>query len=154
MTRRRWGKAGVQLTPREASHRDRLSVLRNAERKRQDEAARQKWLQGLVVPAHITMALDAAGLHGPEVDWACGVNEPDVDNWESGLLYPRWEQLLRLAEITSRRPMYFMAPVHQITSIYDTSMRFHLVPGDRHPLPVHRYRYRALVDARQWGVRA
>jgi hypothetical protein len=158
--RPKWGKAGQRLDP-ESTRRRRSSrawTQRVVEEHRvEDEQARQKWLMGLVVPAHITMALDGAGLYGPEVDWACGVQEPAVDNWEAGRLYPSWEQILRLAELTGRRPSYFMAPVHQVTSLYDTSMRFHLSFAERHPmlpLPVHRFNHQALINARKWGVRA
>lgn len=154
----RWGKAG-QRSPEAARRRRKARGWHRHEMEQQqaqDEQARQKWLMGLVVPAHITMALDGADLHGPQVDWACGVQEPAVDNWEAGRLYPTWEQILRLAELTGRRPSYFMAPVHHITSLYDTSMRFHLTFAERHPmppLPVHRFTYEALRQARKWGVR-
>lgn len=154
----KWGKAG-QRSPEAARRRSRARGWHHQEMEQQqakDEQARQKWLMGLVVPAHITMALDGADLHGQQVDWACGVQEPAVDNWEAGRLYPTWEQILRLAELTGRRPSYFMAPVHDITSLYDTSMRFHLSFAERHPmpaLPVHRFTYEALRQARKWGVR-
>jgi len=152
----KWGRRDTESARRRRSARGfhrRVMEQRQIE----DEQARQKWLMGLVVPAHITMALDGADLHGPQVDWACGVQEPAVDNWEAGRLYPTWEQIVRLAELTSRRPSYFMAPVHDITSLYDTSMRFHLTFAVRHPmpsLPVHRFTYEALRRARKWGVKA
>lgn len=158
--RPKWGRAGQRLDP-EATRKRRSSqawTRRVVEGHRlEDEQAREKWLMGLVVPAHITMALDGAGLYGPEVDWACGVQEPAVDNWEAGRLYPTWKQIERLAELTGRRPSYFMAPVHQATSMYDTSMRFHLSFAERHPmpaLPVHRFSHKALIEAARWGVRA
>jgi hypothetical protein len=85
---RRWGKAGVQLSPQEAAHRDRLAVVRSAARDMQraenDRVAFEKWKCGLVVPHAITMALNAHGLYGPEVDRTCGVREPAVDLWEEG----------------------------------------------------------------------
>lgn len=155
----KWGKAGqrgAEATRRRCKARG-FHRREMEQQQEKDEQARQKWLMGLVVPAHITMALDGADLHGPQVDWACGVQEPAVDNWEAGRLYPTWEQILRLAELTGRRPSYFMAPVHDITSLYDTSMRFHLTFAERHPmpaLPVHRFTYKALCEARKWGVRA
>lgn len=37
---------------------------------------------------------------GEWVDVACGVQEPAVDRWEAGLLYPTWEQLCKLAVLT------------------------------------------------------
>lgn len=64
---------------------------------------RMLWRAGRVVPAQITAALDACDggpLQGPQVDLDCGAQEPDVDNWEAGLLYPSWEQLQRLARLT------------------------------------------------------
>jgi hypothetical protein len=155
--RPKWGRAGQRLDPQSTRKRRSARAFHQRVTEQhgvEDEQARQKWLMGLVVPAHITMALDGADLHGPEVDGACGVQEPAVDNWEAGRLYPTWEQILRLAELTGRRPSYFMAPVHQVTSIYDTSMRFHLPPGERHPLPIHRFNHKALIEARKWGVRA
>lgn len=51
-------------------------------------------------PKRITMALDARGLYGPEVDLACGAREPDVDRWETGDLVPTPEQLAKLAALT------------------------------------------------------
>lgn len=51
-------------------------------------------------PKRITLALDAKGLYGPEVDIACGAQEPDVDRWETGELVPTAEQLVKLAALT------------------------------------------------------
>lgn len=121
-------------------------------------AARTKWEMGLVIPAHITQALDALGLagvdvHGPEIDRACGVEEPTLDQWEEGTLYPRWEQLLRLSEVTGKPPGYFMAPVQQVVSGLQTSMAFH-VPTGSIEFPVLSYTRTALVAARQFGVTA
>jgi hypothetical protein len=58
-------------------------------------------------PARITTALDAAGLWGPEVDRACGVEEPTVDLWESGELVPTREQVEALAELCGVTPVMF-----------------------------------------------
>src|SRR5215469_14494842 len=55
---------------------------------------------GRLVPARITIALDLRGLEGPEVDAACGGEEPDVDMWELGLAVPAPEQVMKLAELT------------------------------------------------------
>lgn len=161
MPERRWGKAGVRLTDAEARQarqsrgRAKLqSQVAEQVRAIDDQRARQKWEMGLVVPAHITFALNAHSLYGPEVDHACGVEEPAVDHWEAGTLYPSWEQVVALARLTQRTPMYFMAPVHPITSVYDTSMRFHVKPGEQFPLPVHRFTTKALYAARTIGVHA
>jgi transcriptional regulator with XRE-family HTH domain len=51
-------------------------------------------------PKRITLALDAKGLYGPDVDRACGVEEPAVDQWETGELVPTPEQLVKLAALT------------------------------------------------------
>jgi len=56
-------------------------------------------------PSRITLALDAAGLWGPEVDRACGVEEPTVDLWESGELVPTREQVEALAKLCGVTPV-------------------------------------------------
>ncbi|PRY35282.1 hypothetical protein [Umezawaea tangerina] len=153
---RRWGKAGERLSEREVRQRVGRIVRRREidveTRRVDDERAREKWAMGLVIPAHITIALDALGLHGSEVDAACGVREPAVDDWEAGRLYPTWEQILALAALTAKRPMYFMAPVHPVTSAYETSLRFHRKHGELIPLPVHRFTTGAMQAARRIGV--
>lgn len=58
-------------------------------------------------PERITTALDAAGLWGPEVDRACGVEEPTVDLWESGELVPTREQVEALAALTGFPVAFF-----------------------------------------------
>ncbi len=75
--------------------------------------AKQRWLQGLVVPHRITLALDVNRLDGPGVDEACGVREPAVDRWERGTLYPEWEQLLRLAVLTGFDVAFFTSPADE-----------------------------------------
>lgn len=91
-----------------------------------EAGAHERWRQGMVVPHAITAMLDMHELYGPEVDLACAAVEPDVDRWEAGRLYPRWDQLVALAELTcvpvSRFTMLTAPPV----GIWDTSMRFHL----------------------------
>ncbi|MDF3320228.1 hypothetical protein P3G66_31950, partial [Rhodococcus sp. C3V] len=49
----------------------------------------------------ITRALDAAELYGPDVDIACGAQEPAVDEWEAGTRYPSFGQG-RAYRLTSR----------------------------------------------------
>ena len=153
---RRWGKAGVRLDDREARQRaGRIVRQRDEDAESQrvnDERAHQKWAMGLVIPAHITIALDALSLYGPEVDTVCGVREPTVDNWEAGRVYPTWEQVKALATLTQKTPMYFMAPVHPVASSYETSLRFHVKRGEYIPLPVHRFTTGAMRAARRIGV--
>lgn len=153
----RWGKAGVRLTSVQAAESDRRNTASREAgtlaRAESDRIAHEKWRMGLVIPAHITYALDKHDLQGPEVDIACGAREPDVDLWEAGKLYPRWDQILLLSKLTQTRPVRFMAPVNTL-SVYETSMRFHLRPGERLPFPVHRFTHSALVRARSIGVEA
>lgn len=73
-----------------------------------EQAAYRAWCAGKVIPHRITSALDEQELYGPEVDRACGVEEPAVDQWEAGTLYPTWEQLQALARLVNR-------PVHLFT---------------------------------------
>lgn len=155
--RRRWGKAGVRLTDEQVRQKQAREFWA---KQRTDEAvqvstarAHEKWAMGLVVPAHITIALDAAGLYGPEVDVACGVVEPAVDMWEAGRLYPTWEQIVALAQLTGKTSAYFMAPVHHVTTPLETSMRFHVKRDERIPLPVHKFTYEAMRKAWMIGVR-
>lgn len=119
------------------------------------ERARRLWLEGLVIPAHITMVLDALGLFGPEVDESCGAKEPDVAEWEAGRLYPSFEQICALAELTGKSPRYFMGPITTL-SVHETSMRFHVGNYERARLsmPVHRFTQSALLAAGRWGVRS
>ena len=63
-------------------------------------AAFEAWRDGLLSPRAITAALDIRALYGPEVDRACGVEEPAVDQWEAAQLYPSWEQVEALARLT------------------------------------------------------
>ena len=71
-----------------------------------------RWQTGVLRPTAITLAFDAqagggrAALFsaspfvGDWVDEACGAQEPAVDRWEQGLLYPTWEQVCRLSALT------------------------------------------------------
>lgn len=72
--------------------------------------ARRQWEQGHVVPAYLTCAFDSRGLSGPEVDLACGAEEPDVDRWEAGTKYPTWAQVLRAADLCRVSPAALMRP--------------------------------------------
>ena len=74
-----------------------------------------QWQKGGLRPTAVTLAFDpnahpgrggtvasvaSVVFVGEWVDLACGVQEPAVDSWEAGLLYPTWEQLCRLAALT------------------------------------------------------
>lgn len=67
-----------------------------------EQQAYRDWAAGRVIPDRITSALDEKELYGPEVDLACGVEEPAVDEWEAGDRYPTWEQLRALARLVDR----------------------------------------------------
>jgi hypothetical protein len=136
----RWGKAGVRLTEEEAAHRGRTAV---AERNRKaiartadDRIAYRLWRAGQLQPNLITHALDARGLHGPQVDVECGAAEPDVDLWEAGKLYPTWRQLLLLAELTGNTPR-FLCSSRDVLTVQQTSLRFHGWTAD--PAPVRAF---------------
>lgn len=59
------------------------------------------------VPARITLALDAKGLFGPQVDESLGVREPTVDLWEAGVLLPDRGQIRALAALTGFAEAFF-----------------------------------------------
>lgn len=65
----------------------------------------------LPVPARITLALDSRGMWGAWVDEACGVEEPAVDEWESGDRVPTRAQVEALAELTNYPVGFFYRPV-------------------------------------------
>lgn len=102
-----WGKAGERITTAQARERARarLAPTRRARaiyepaHQARTRAAHRAWAAGLVLPYMITRYLDYRGLDGPEVDRACGVEEPTVDLWEAGRVYPTWEQLTALADL-------------------------------------------------------
>lgn len=66
---------------------------------------------GRIVPARITLALDYGGHEGPEVDIACGAQEPDVDLWECGVAVPDEEQLRLLSALTGFPVPFFYLPI-------------------------------------------
>lgn len=102
-----WGKAGERITATQARERARarLAPARRAaavngpNQAARTRAAHQAWAAGLTIPYMITRYLNYRGLDGPEVDRACGVEEPTVDLWEAGRVYPTWEQLTALADL-------------------------------------------------------
>jgi len=138
----RWGEAGERLTDEEIAHRNREAVRhRNQSKIRRDadEAiARRLWAAGELKPYLITYALDAMGLYGPEVDLVCGAEEPDVDLWEAGKLYPTWEQLVLLAKLVGKTPRFLCSPYRPL-QVSQTSMRFHIPTEPDAPPPVWSY---------------
>jgi transcriptional regulator with XRE-family HTH domain len=106
-----WGKAGERLTDEEAARRRQERARKRGFVRLMEEnatgRAHEEWKRGRVRPFRITMALDMRGLHGPEVDEACGVKEPTVDKWEAGEVYPTWEQLNALARLTGFPVSFF-----------------------------------------------
>lgn len=123
---RRWGNAGVALTRREAQERDQKKGRERLRAQQALNAAYRDWLAGHVQPWRISQALDSAGLWGPEVDEKCGGTEPMVDEWEEGVRYPTWEQLVKLAALVEVTPAMFMVrPGQDPIPAKTTSMRFH-----------------------------
>lgn len=61
-------------------------------------------------PERITTALDMRELYGPEVDRALGGEEPMVDEWESGVRVPTFQQMQRLAMLTGFPVKFFYLP--------------------------------------------
>lgn len=60
-----------------------------------------------VNPHRITVALDRAGLFGPNADAKLGAVEPDLDNWEAGLYEPSPAQLAKLAQLANVPVSFF-----------------------------------------------
>ena len=81
------------------------------DRQKYDRAARRQQAERHAtadpIPARITIALDSAGLWGPEVDRRLGGEEPMVDEWEAGLRVPTREQVEALAELTGQPIGFF-----------------------------------------------
>lgn len=117
--RRRWGKVGVRLTPEEAKRND----LRKVRRTAVDATLHETWADGRLVPGRITSALNLRKLYGPEVDVACEAQEPDVDQWEAGELYPDWHQVVALARLTDFPLKFFFLPM-DCSPPLETSLRF------------------------------
>lgn len=108
--------------------------------------AKRRWQSGQVVPHCITLALDALKLEGPEVDQACGVEEPAVDRWEKGLEYPTWDQLCRLAVLTGFPVAFFTEPIDHLD--IEPGIFFRRIEGASHPgrpaRPVHTFTDKAI----------
>jgi hypothetical protein len=146
----RWGKAGVRLTEDQARQRDLAVLARRATDKAAHETSErisyQLWRAGELKPWLITMALNARGLYGPEVDIACGAQEPDVDLWEAGKRYPTWEQTRLLANLCGVTVRYLTAWDEPFDA-RSTTMRFH-VPA--HELDADRERLVRRFDDDAW----
>lgn len=100
-----------------------IRQAKNRARTINEEATAQaeaRWRAGYLIPARITQVLDMRGLYGPEVDEACGVEEPTVDQWEAGEVYPTWEQVLALSALTGHGPIWFTdaIPYHHIERMF------------------------------------
>lgn len=136
--RRRWGKAGVPLTDAEARRNDHQRALSQHTRVAYEQENRRRFDAGLLVPYRITLALDANGLYGPEVDEACGAAEPDVDHWEAGELYPTWEQLQLLSNLTGYAVRAFFIPAPE-KPVW-TTLDYHLPSTDPAEPPVREFK--------------
>jgi hypothetical protein len=135
--RPRWGKAGVRLSDTESRRSEARRARSSHFRVVDEQEAYRKWDAGLLVPNRITVALDLHSLDGPEVDAACGAAEPDVDRWEAGELYPTWEQLKLLSNLTGLALRFFFLPPQE--SVW-TSLEYHLpAPELQRQLPVARF---------------
>lgn len=133
----RWGKAGQRLTEQEIAERNRAIVAERNRRKAGDEAREARdyklWAAGLLKPWRITLKLDSLNLYGPEVDIACGTQEPDVDLWEAGKLYPTWEQTKLLAKLVGCTPG-FLCGSGEPMRVSETTLRFHGYEDRREPM--------------------
>ena len=61
-------------------------------------------------PSRITAALDIRSMYGAWVDVALGVQEPVVDEWETGVRVPTHAQIQRLALLTGFPVKFFYLP--------------------------------------------
>jgi hypothetical protein len=111
----RWGSGESQPQPTlvnpSTTALDRRA-LQAAARRQQFERERS----ATPVPARITLALNLRELYGPEVDVACGVVEPAVDQWETGELVATGEQIVLLAALTGFPVEFFYSPVEPGTT--------------------------------------
>lgn len=153
---RKWGRAGERLGPDGERRRRELHAAANrtaASRREDNRVAFQRWRAGQVCPTRITMALDLRQLYGPDVDRACKAKEPEVDQWEAGERYPRWEQLCALADLTGFTPRWFTINDQDSGPIplWRTSIWFHMPAAERrayerhHRPPIMTYP-RAVID--------
>lgn len=78
---------------------------------------RERELSRTPVPSRITTALNVCGLYGPDVDRACGVEEPTVDRWEAGELVPTAAQVEALSQLTGYPVAFFYLPPKPATGV-------------------------------------
>lgn len=116
----------------------RQAVRRQRDERTERQAEHQAWREGRIRPFVITRALDARELYGPLVDELCGTTEPAVDMWEAGQLYPTWDELQALADLTDYPVALFTTVPHEAIGFEDTSLRFHLKRGQKPPPPLVR----------------
>lgn len=146
-----WGRAGVRLSVDERKRRRRrIQVTRAEDSRRAEEEhrdAHSRWEHGLVAPWRITYALDVGEHHGAEVDIACGAVEPAVDEWESGVRYPTFEQLVLLSELTGFAVAWFVRDEEPL-DIRSTSMWTHMTARERRRWkgPVLQFHEDAVAD--------
>lgn len=133
--RGKWKAPGIRRNPLEAARAVARAQASEEQRKLDLATAKRRWRDGELYPWRITAALDYRGLYGPEVDEACGVKEPCVDMWEDGHLYPTWEHLCALAELTQFPVIFFTIETEHLP-FEATSMVFHTKPKDRPDPPV------------------
>lgn len=125
-----WGRAGVRLSEAEIRGRRLARAHRREAAAESQRRAHAAWRRGLVAPWRITLALDQGNHGGPEVDIACGTAEPAVDQWEAGIRYPTFEQLLLLADLTGFTAEWFTLTDEPL-DIQQTSMWGHLTKRQR-----------------------
>lgn len=154
---RRWGKAGqrLDLSPDEAyaatrarvAEKNRQEVLAQQSAEREEKRGHSEWAAGRLCPDRITLTLDAKGLEGPEVDAQCLAQEPEVDLWEAGELYPTWEQTKALAHLCGVTPRFLMQDSiagHRIEA-HETTLRFQAELPDPTP-PVLAFTEQAIRE--------
>ena len=102
------GNFGFARGGRKQAVVDRVMAKVDAAAARRDPAA--AYAGQVPTPERITLALDFAGLNGPEVDLALGGEEPMVDEWESGKRVPGFPEVQALAELTGFPVKFFYLP--------------------------------------------
>jgi hypothetical protein len=99
-----WGKAGQRLTQQQILERRGRRAFGRLVAERANDVAKLAWRRGELSPYAVTVALDLAGLFGPEADAKLGVEEPALDEWEAGTRYPEWSQVVALAAAAEMTP--------------------------------------------------
>ncbi|AMM22891.1 hypothetical protein AX769_22425 (plasmid) [Frondihabitans sp. PAMC 28766] len=98
-------------------------------------AAFAAWSAGALRPWRLTAACQRTGIgDGDWVDVACGaaLDVQEVDLWEAGGVYPKWEQLVRFAALTD-------TPLTELLNTDDDpDTRARVLPYARHPIQQRR----------------